>query len=274
MTTPHGDCGRDWAHWRTIEGGYMFDRQALVEAYLYAVGQAAPGDPMLPGRARACIDAWPSDKEGGRAHMDKVFGALLDRDILHCPHGLPVGIDLARVPDAPWIPSGFLAGPAMGSGGSPWTRASLIALERVIRAGDRVLEIGTGTGVLALRCRSLGVSCVHCFDVDPIARAIARFNVRRARAGREITVEDPTRIGCSSSHSCLIVAVSAIWEILPALRVELPRLLNGGSVVASPLEGLAEAVQLETAIRDLGVRPVDLVEQDGWYSLIGRKATD
>lgn len=59
------------------------------------------------------------------------------------------------------------------------TRAFLRAIERVVKPGDAVADLGTGTGILAIAARRAGARAVWAIDVDPIvhvAAAIARAN--------------------------------------------------------------------------------------------------
>ncbi len=68
---------------------------------------------------------------------------------------------------------------AFGDGAHPTTRLAARALERLCRAhpGARVLDVGTGTGVLALVAAVSGAKRVLAIDVDPVALTAARRNV-------------------------------------------------------------------------------------------------
>jgi len=62
-----------------------------------------------------------------------------------------------------------------GTGQHPCTRLCLEAMERVIQPGDRVLDVGTGSGILSLAAKLLGAGSVVACDIDPDAAREADF---------------------------------------------------------------------------------------------------
>lgn len=70
-------------------------------------------------------------------------------------------------------------GVVFGTGEHATTRLALVLLEEHLRAGDRVLDIGTGSGVLAIAAARFGAAEVVAIDNDPPAARAAASNVRR-----------------------------------------------------------------------------------------------
>jgi ribosomal protein L11 methyltransferase len=67
-------------------------------------------------------------------------------------------------------------GQQCGTGQHPCTRKCLEAMERVIRPGDAVLDVGTGSGILSIAAKLLGAGRVVACDIDPeAARAVPFF---------------------------------------------------------------------------------------------------
>ncbi|MFH1044911.1 MAG: 50S ribosomal protein L11 methyltransferase [Pseudomonadota bacterium] len=99
-----------------------------------------------------------------------------------------------RISDKLWIvPSWAMApnphavnlvldpGFAFGTGSHPTTRLCLQWLERTIRGGERVLDYGCGSGILAIAALRLGAREALGVDVDPLALVAARANAARNR---------------------------------------------------------------------------------------------
>jgi ribosomal protein L11 methyltransferase len=70
-------------------------------------------------------------------------------------------------------------GMAFGTGSHPTTRLCLEWLEREVRGGERVLDYGCGSGILAIAAARLGAASVSGVDIDPQAVEAARANAER-----------------------------------------------------------------------------------------------
>ena len=80
-------------------------------------------------------------------------------------------------------------GLAFGTGLHPSTQLMLEALERHVEPGDRVLDVGTGSGILAVAAVKLGAGHVVALDVDGLALEVARENVARNGVQDRISLE-------------------------------------------------------------------------------------
>lgn len=58
---------------------------------------------------------------------------------------------------------------AFGTGTHPTTSLTLTALETVLRGGETLLDVGTGSGVLSIAAKYLGAKDVYAFDLDEVA---------------------------------------------------------------------------------------------------------
>lgn len=113
-------------------------------------------------------------------------------------------------------------GMAFGTGTHPTTQLCLAALERLPIAERRVLDVGTGSGILAIAAAALGAAQVDALDTDPVAVSAARDNVAEAGWAGAVTViegtlalSDPT-----ATYDVVLANITAqtLVTLAPALR--------------------------------------------------------
>lgn len=119
------------------------------------------------------------------------------------------------------------AGMAFGSGLHPSTRLCLRALVRHLRgpaSGQAVLDIGTGSGILAIAAARLGAARVQARDIDPVAIAVARRNVQANGVARIVRVIHGAGVGPRRAPYDIVVAniiAETISALLPDVRAGL-----------------------------------------------------
>ncbi|MDR7521087.1 MAG: 50S ribosomal protein L11 methyltransferase [Armatimonadota bacterium] len=157
-------------------------------------------------------------------------------------------------------------GMAFGSGEHPTTQLCLAAVERLVRRGAVVIDLGTGSGVLAIAAARLGASRVLALDNDPVAVETARANVRANRVGARVTVRQADGLRGVRLRADLIVA-NLTAQTLAAVAPDLRRCLApGGRIVGS---GFAPARAREVArgFEAAGLRLVGTEHLRGWSAV-------
>jgi ribosomal protein L11 methyltransferase len=109
---------------------------------------------------------------------------------------------------------------AFGTGTHDTTRLAATLLERLVRPGDRVIDLGAGTGILAMVAAHRGASEVVAIEPDEDAAGCARDNVARNGLGSSIHVENAAQ----ESYDRLEADVIAANITRPILEAALPRL--------------------------------------------------
>lgn len=194
---------------------------------------------------------------------------------------VPVGRGLLVCP--PWeVPESALAdgrlvvliepGRAFGTGGHGSTKSCLALLERALAgaAVSYVLDVGCGSGILAIVAAGLGVPRVDAIDVDPDAVAATEDNARRNAVADRVGASVAGVDGWAGPAAPLVLA-----NLLAAAHVTLAPTLAalvapGGSLIAGGL--LAHEVPaVAGAFAAEGCWLVELAEDDGWAALLLRR---
>ncbi len=164
-------------------------------------------------------------------------------------------------------------GMAFGSGLHPTTQLCLEILEDRVRPRASVLDVGTGSGILAIAAVRLGASRVLALDTDPLAAKIARENVSLNRVEAAVRVEQGSvQVLDVPSPTFDIVIANILSEAIIELARALATSLSSESVfVASGIIADQTAAVL-AALRETGLSILERRDADDWVALIARKA--
>ncbi len=169
-------------------------------------------------------------------------------------------------------------GMAFGTGLHPTTRLCVAALEKWVRPGDAFLDIGTGSGVLAIAAAKLGALPVWATDIDPLAVRVAKENallngITLAHDG--LFIEQGSVPGKQAGRFQVITA-NILAEVLIGLfecaydNIPLAEpLAPGGHLILSGiLEEKAESVLAAAA--NHGLTEVERRQEGDWVALVVR----
>ncbi len=157
---------------------------------------------------------------------------------------------------------------AFGSGEHGSTRAALALLERTVRPGDLVLDLGSGSGILSIAAVHLGAVRAVGIEVDGDTLPIAQVNTERNGAADRVTFLEGDAAQLAPLLPRVQVVVSNILRlvnvaVLPEVR---DALVPGGSAIFSGME-LKEADLFRPALDEHGFVTVDEVVDDGWWAV-------
>jgi len=161
-------------------------------------------------------------------------------------------------------------GMAFGTGSHPTTQLCLSLLQKRVRPGDLVLDVGTGSGILAIAAALLGADRVVALDVDPLAVKAAITNAERNGVSDRLSVFLGDSLG-SVRFTPDIVVANILANTVVALAPAVARMLaEGGAYIASGIvsEREAEVVQ---AFRDVGLGIEEIVREGEWLAIVGAK---
>ena len=135
------------------------------------------------------------------------------------------------------------------------------------------LDLGTGSGILAIAAALLGAARVIALDVDPVAVGVARQNVALNGVEGRVQVAEgslgaagPLPDADAPRFDMVLANISSvrITEMAPALA---RALAPGGTLIASGI-GDASVEVCRGALEKAGLSVIDQADRDGWCALI------
>ncbi len=161
-------------------------------------------------------------------------------------------------------------GMAFGTGTHPTTMLCIRMIEKYVKSGDHLLDVGTGSGILMIAGALLGAETVHGVDSDPVAVQVAGENLARNKI-------PPERFTLKAGHLIDkvegrfdIVAANILSDVIISLLSDLGRVCaEGGIFIGSGIiEANADPVAKEMA--EQGIEVLEIVREAEWVAVVGR----
>ena len=249
--------------------------------------------PGGPGLSTVRVYLGPGDDpEAWRARARRVLGA----------HGLTEGdarLAIADVADEAWVtrwqeglaaipigsrfvvlPHEGLAAPehreairlvpgmAFGTGEHPTTRMCASALEAAVRPGSRWLDLGCGTGILAIVAARLGAAEVVALDLDPEAAHVAADVVRTNGLTDRVEVGAGSLAEARGSFDGIVANIQASFFLAEARS--LARALRPGGVLVGSGFLVDDVAELGQAFASAGIHIAERLVDEPWTCLVVR----
>jgi ribosomal protein L11 methyltransferase len=163
---------------------------------------------------------------------------------------------------------------AFGTGEHATTRITLALLEASLRPGDRVLDVGTGSGILAIAAALLGAGTVLAVESDAEAEENARDNIQRNGVTERVefrrALVDADFLTASAPFDLILANVlsGVLVPLLPAFRAALAptgRLILGGILQE-------ESTKLRRTAAEAGLAVGAQQDEEGWWGVLLRVA--
>ncbi|KXH87396.1 50S ribosomal protein L11 methyltransferase [Sporosarcina sp. HYO08] len=161
-------------------------------------------------------------------------------------------------------------GMAFGTGTHPTTVMCLQALEKYVESGQTIIDVGTGSGVLAIGAALLGADHVHALDLDDVAVVAAKENISLNHVSDRIKVTHGNLLDSVKPGADLIVANILADVIMSFSEDAFTVLRDEGLFIVSGI-----IVQKRELVKeDLIAKGFDIIESvlmEDWVALVARK---
>lgn len=162
-------------------------------------------------------------------------------------------------------------GMAFGTGSHFTTRICLELLDGLpdFPANSRMLDLGTGSGILAIAGAFLGFSDILAVDIDPVAVEVATGNVRDNNTGNVVRVEEGSIERAKGVYEVITANLSGSLLVKLAENI-CPHLADGGRLVTSGIMA-NEKEDVITSFSHCRLETVMIKEEDVWVAVLFRK---
>ena len=158
-------------------------------------------------------------------------------------------------------------GCAFGTGTHQTTQLCMKALEKYMNPQDKVADIGTGSGILAILAMKLGASEAYGCDIDDTVIEVCYKNAKVNNVECKFELNTADKLNNEYDFICANILHNVLAEIMPDLK----KLMKDNAKLA--LSGILDEKQdvVLDAIKDNGLKIIDTISQDQWVSFVVTK---
>ncbi|MCQ2505164.1 MAG: 50S ribosomal protein L11 methyltransferase [Saccharofermentans sp.] len=157
-------------------------------------------------------------------------------------------------------------GSAFGTGTHETTSMCAKILDGMVTSEDKILDLGTGSGILSIICDKLGAGKIEAIDIDPLAVDVARENCIINGCEDIDCYAGELKDAKASDYS--IVVANIIADIIAAIASDVPsKLKEGGRFVCSGIINTKKE-KVEQALKDAGFTILEKHEKNDWMAYV------
>ncbi len=160
-------------------------------------------------------------------------------------------------------------GMAFGTGTHETTTMCIQAMEKYMKASDTVLDIGCGSGILAIAASKLGAKNVIGVDLDEMAITVSNENVALNNVGHNVDIRHGNLLDVVDEKANIVVA-NIIAEIIKILATDVKTALKPGGIFISSGIILDKIEFVTNALESEGFEIVELVTMGEWACVVSK----
>lgn len=276
-------------------GGVVIEDPALISRYIEAnIWDHYEFPPEVLNRPMPMVKAYLPE---GPELEDKLV--LLQERLAGLPLGSAPKVETARVAEEDWAtawmayykpveigrklavkpsweeytpPDGRVVleldpGMAFGCGNHPTTTMCMEFLEGIIKGGETVADVGTGTGILAITSAKLGAARVFAVDLDEVAVNVARENARLNKVEDKVEVLRGNLLDQVNQPVDIIIA-NIVANVIIVLAPDVLRILKPGGIFITSGIIRNRAEEVKEKLEQTGFKVLERKEDGEWVSYL------
>ena len=160
-------------------------------------------------------------------------------------------------------------GMAFGTGTHETTRLVIQLLEKYVKDGMRVADVGTGSGILAICAAKLGAVECKAYDIDPVAVKVARENVKDSGLEDVVRcdVSDLLRGVDRSGGAYDVICANIVADIIIRMTPDVHELMDEKTVILASGIIVERSEDVISCFEENGFKIVEKIEDNGWCAL-------
>ena len=159
-------------------------------------------------------------------------------------------------------------GMAFGTGTHETTRLVIELLEKYVVAGERMLDVGCGSGILAICAAKLGAGECKAYDIDPVAVRVARENIENSGlANVTCDQSDLLRQVDLDGGKYKLVTANIVADIIIRLAPDVGEYMTDDAVLLASGIIVERADEVISALDEYGFRVIENRTENGWCAL-------
>ncbi|MGD6832191.1 50S ribosomal protein L11 methyltransferase [Sutcliffiella halmapala] len=161
-------------------------------------------------------------------------------------------------------------GMAFGTGTHPTTVLCIQAIERTVKPDDKVIDVGTGSGVLSIAAAMMDAQQVLALDLDDVAVESAKLNIKLNKVHPRVTVKQNNLLNNVEGPVNVVVA-NILAEVIVRFTDDVNRILeNGGTFISSGIISTKKQ-EVKDALIKSGFKIEETMMMEDWVAFIAKK---
>ncbi|PLR93811.1 50S ribosomal protein L11 methyltransferase [Bacillus sp. T33-2] len=161
-------------------------------------------------------------------------------------------------------------GMAFGTGTHPTTVMCIQALERTVRQGDSVIDVGTGSGVLSIAAAKLGAGRVEALDLDDVAVKAAKLNIKLNKVQEIASVRQNNLLDGVNGPADIIVA-NILAEVIVRFVDGAARIVKAGGYFITSGIIQQKKQDVKDSLIKAGFEIEEIMVMEDWVAIIAKK---